>query len=131
MASIAPDHALILPNRANPRGCDFRERQEETRDPLLHALDQQQDALLNAPQLAGGQGEELAGNRGVAPGQRRQRLALDHQHFRVGDRFGRAGVLVGKFETENVAGQIKSADLSAPVAEDLVRATPPLTTLYR
>jgi hypothetical protein len=27
MASIAPDHALIPPNRANPRGCDFRERQ--------------------------------------------------------------------------------------------------------
>jgi hypothetical protein len=27
MASIAPDHALILSHRANPRGYDFRERQ--------------------------------------------------------------------------------------------------------
>jgi hypothetical protein len=37
-------------------------------------------------------------------------------------------VLVGEFETENISRQIKPADLSAPVAQDLV-STLPLTTL--
>jgi hypothetical protein len=30
MTSIASDHAMILPHRANPRGYDFRERQLDT-----------------------------------------------------------------------------------------------------
>ncbi len=41
-------------------GDAFRHFQEEACDPLLRALDQPQHALLNAPQLAGGQGIELA-----------------------------------------------------------------------
>ena len=52
--------------------------------------------------------------------ERGEHAALDHQHLRVGDRLGRQGVLVGEFEPENVARKVKSSDLAATVAQNLV-----------
>ena len=43
----------------------------------------------------------------IAAGERDQRAALDHQHLTIGDGFGREGVLVADFETEDVARQIE------------------------
>ena len=107
--ALAPEHAL-------------RHFQKKARDALLRALDQEQNAILHPVQLAAGQREELPRDRSVAPGQRVDRAALDHEHFGVGDRLGGQRMLVGEFKTENIAGQIKSADLTAAVAEDFVGA---------
>src|SRR6516162_9437607 len=60
--------------------------------------------------------------RGVAACQSSQDAFSDHQHFGVGDRFGRKSVPFSGFEPENVAGQIETADLTAAVAQYFVRA---------
>jgi hypothetical protein len=77
---------------------------------------------MHAPQLAVGEGEEFATDGGITIGKRRQHAALNHEDFRIGYRLGRKDVLFVELQSEDVAGQIKPADLAAPVAENLVGA---------
>ena len=64
---------------ALPAGHACRHLEQEADDPLLRGLDQQQDVILHAPQLAAGQRPELAGDLVVAGGERDHGAALDHQ----------------------------------------------------
>jgi hypothetical protein len=83
-------------------------------------LDEQQDALLHTLHLVPSKRRKLSGNSGIAGSERGEHAALDHQHLHVGDCLGRQGVLVGELEPENVARQVKSSDLAATVAQNLV-----------
>src|SRR5215471_10977686 len=64
----------------------------------------------------------MAGQRRVAACQGGQYAFSDHQHFGIGNRFGGERMAFARFKPENVSGQIETADLTAAVAENFVRA---------
>src|SRR6516165_10086231 len=66
--------------------------------------------------------QEMTCQCSVAACQRGQDAFSDYQHFGIGNRFGRERMSFAGFQPENIAGQIETADLTAAVAENFVRA---------
>src|ERR1700739_1409938 len=60
--------------------------------------------------------------RGVTACSRAQPAFSDHQYFGISNSFGYKRMPLGGFQSENVAGQVETADLSAAIAENFVCA---------
>src|SRR5690348_15157576 len=101
-------------------GSALRHFQKKAGDPFSRVLDQKKCTILYTVQLATGQRKELLGHRRVAGSKLSEGTTLDHQHSGVAYGLSRQTMFIGEFETENIAWQIKSADLASAVAQDFV-----------
>ena len=96
---------------------------QEVRDPLHRVLaSEQQHVIFRMPQFAGRHAPELARDLDVALCRLLKAAALHQAHGGVDDGFRREPVVGAGFQPEDIARQMKCADLAPSVGKQLVGA---------
>ena len=89
---------------------------------LFRGLDQQQHMRLNALQFVAGHRPEMPGNLLIMLSLRHQRGSLDRPDLRIDDCLGRKRMLVVGLPPEEIATQVKRANLPTAISKHLVSA---------
>ena len=71
--------------------------------------------VLDVLKVVGGHGQEGSNHRRIGLGDALQALTFDKAKGRVGDGFGREAMKIAVLEAEDIAGEVKRADLATTV----------------